>query len=106
MHGWSDIAVKFMGLPGFLKEYSPQSSQRGRAATETRNISRKDAKAAKVGKNGEKNSQEYLSFRSTLGAFAPWREEFPNPRIFGVFLNTESVTTRVGRRIFCKVSVK
>ena len=25
-------------------------------ATETRNISRKDAKAAKVGKNGEKNS--------------------------------------------------
>ena len=26
-------------------------TQRGKAATETRNISRKDAKAAKVGKN-------------------------------------------------------
>jgi hypothetical protein len=32
--------------------------------------------AAKVGKNGQKNSQEYFSFASELGAFAPWREDF------------------------------
>jgi hypothetical protein len=31
-------------------------AQAGTAATKTRNISRKDAKAAKVGKNGQKNS--------------------------------------------------
>jgi hypothetical protein len=31
------------------KQIAPQSAQRGRTATETRNISRKDAKAAKVG---------------------------------------------------------
>ena len=52
------------------------------AATETRNISRKDAKAAKVGKNGENHLREYFTFPSELGAFAPWREEFPNPRTF------------------------
>jgi len=34
-----------------VKKYSPQETYRGKAATETRNISRKDAKAAKVGKN-------------------------------------------------------
>jgi hypothetical protein len=50
------------------------------AATETRNFSRKDAKAAKVGKNGENHLREYFTFPSELGAFAPWREEFPNPR--------------------------
>ena len=32
------------------------------AATETRNISRKDAKAAKVGKNGENHLREYFMF--------------------------------------------
>jgi hypothetical protein len=34
-----------------VKKYSPQETYRGKAATETGNISRKDAKAAKVGKN-------------------------------------------------------
>jgi hypothetical protein len=32
------------------EEIQPQRAQRGRAATEIRNISRKDAKAAKVGR--------------------------------------------------------
>jgi len=31
-------------------------------------------------KNGENHLREYFSFPSELGAFAPWREEFPNPR--------------------------
>jgi hypothetical protein len=33
------------------KSYCTAEAQRGRAATETRNFSRKDAKAAKLGKN-------------------------------------------------------
>ena len=45
--------------PKEMRRILPQSTQRGKAATETRNISRKDAKhvlsnvegAAKVGKN-------------------------------------------------------
>jgi hypothetical protein len=33
-------------------------------------------------KNGENQLREYFSFPSQLGAFAPWREEFPNRRTF------------------------
>jgi hypothetical protein len=53
----------------------PQRTQK-----RNRDISRKGAKAAKVGKNGENHLREYFTFPSELGAFAPWREEFPNPR--------------------------
>ena len=41
-------------------------AQRGCAATEIRNISRKDAKVKK----------------SELSVLAPWREQYPNPRVF------------------------
>jgi len=46
---------------------SPRRSQRGRAATKTRSISRKGAKAAKVGKNLMK------SFETILSSFRTWR---------------------------------
>ena len=63
------------------------------AAIETRNISRKGAKLAKVTGQGPSSRAEARDLgeispsgrndnNSELGVFAPWREEFPNPRIF------------------------
>jgi hypothetical protein len=49
-----------------FRDYSERifttETQRGEAAIGTRNISRKDAKAAKVGKNGENHLREYFIF--------------------------------------------
>ena len=61
-------------------------TQRGKAATETRNTSRKacpepsrrDAKAAKVGKNEWDGFVKIINLSvPNLAYFAPWRESIP-----------------------------
>jgi len=54
------------------EKYSPQRHTRLRRNQKSRDISRKDAKAAKKRNNIYPN----------LAFFAPWREKYPNPRCF------------------------
>jgi len=64
------------------KEILIAEAQRGRAATKSRHISRKDAKAARSEITGKNYSYEFSFFASELGDFSPWREEFPTPSAF------------------------
>jgi hypothetical protein len=57
-----------------VKEFS--SEPRGIAATKSRSVSRKDAKAQRSDIAGDNHSQEFSSCPSKLGDFAPWRRNF------------------------------
>ena len=88
---------------------SPRRAQRGKATTKTRNISRKDAKAAKVGKRFVKLS--IFRFRN-LAYFAPWRESIPVFELFQInakfaraaqTLNHNSTKTTKFRKKMCVI---
>jgi hypothetical protein len=51
------------------------------AASEIRSNSRNGAKAAKIGLKWRKYYIPILLFPAELGAFAPWREEFPKRKV-------------------------
>jgi len=63
---------------------SPRLFQRGIAGCKIQNISRKEAMDVKVGGKRHRPSREYFSSPSELGAFAPWREKDPNPRVLSL----------------------
>src|SRR3989304_9599874 len=75
VEGRSAIFSHDQRLSGEISEFLfATATQRGRAATETRNISRKDAKAAKVGVDTYLGNVEQNDSRKIYPAKAPRRK--------------------------------